>query len=59
MKVTNKKWEKRMICLESQELRDENIIISDIKKNFRSAGFAFPNQVLAIEDKDTTTKSVN
>ena len=48
-----------MVCLESQELRDEGIIITDIKQSFQSVGFAFLNQILAIEDKDTIIESVS
>ena len=58
MRVTNEKKEKRIAHLESQELKDEGIPICDIKQSFRSVGFTLPNQVLAIEDEDTTTEGV-
>ena len=48
-----------MAHLENRELRNERIIITNIKQSFQSVGLAFPNQILAIEDKDTTTESVN
>ena len=59
MRVANEKKEKRMACLESWELRDEKIIISDLKQSFQSVGFSFLDQILAIEDKDTTIESVS
>ena len=45
MKLANEKKEKMMACLESWELRDEGIIIIDIKQSFQSVGFTFPNQI--------------
>ena len=57
MRVTNEKREKRIARLESRELKDEGIPLCDIKQSFRSAGFTLPNQILAIEDKDTTIES--
>ena len=54
MRVTNENREKWMSHLESQEAKDEAILLCDIKHSFQGIRFSFPNQILAIQDKDIT-----